>query len=202
MLRGDKENAMYAIAGVTVIRFGRCHCAARAGAPVRVIVRDAARAPRGEPRARGRRRLARRSRALAAALAGARGAFVLLPRPGRDQRESARAMPSSRRRSPRRSRPRACRTCAAVVDRRPAPRRNRADRALHRAERDLAATGAAVTAIRAAYFQDNWALCSRDRPGALRRLYVRRALSAGRHRGHRQDRRGGARRGCAAGGRG
>jgi uncharacterized protein YbjT (DUF2867 family) len=30
-------------------------------------------------------------------------------------------------------------------------------RALHRAERDLAATGAAVTAIRAAFFQENWA---------------------------------------------
>jgi len=150
---------MYAIAGVT----GHTGSVAATtllaqGKQVRVIVRDAAKAAAW--RARGAEvavaSLDDRD-ALIAALTGVAGAFLLLP-------------PNVASTSPLEDNARRSAALADVVRATRLPHvvllssvgAQHPDgtgpiRALHRAERDLAASGAAVTAIRAAFFQENWA---------------------------------------------
>lgn len=151
---------MYAIAGVTGHTGSVAASALLAqGAPVRVIVRDAAKGAAW--RAKGAE-VAVASlddpEALAAALAGVRGAFVLLP-PSASV-ASASPLESNAQVS-------AAIALAVKAARLPHvvllssigaqhPDGTGPIRGLHRAERDLAATGAAVTFIRAAYFQENW----------------------------------------------
>ncbi len=151
---------MYAIAGVTGhVGSVAAETLLAQGKPVRVIVRDAA---KGAPwKAKGAEVAIADlgdEAALARAFAGASGAFVLLPptqtatsdKPIEDNATLARSI-------------------AAAVKTAKLPHvvllssvgAQHADgtgpiKALHTAEHLLAATGAAVTAVRASYFQENW----------------------------------------------
>jgi len=129
------------------------------GHPVRVIVRDAA---KGEPwRARGAEvavAALEDTAALTRALTGARGAYLLLPpKPGSaDPIADNRAVTASLR---------AAVTAAKVphVVLLSSIGAQHADgtgpiQTLHVAEQELAASGAALTAVRAAYFAENWKL--------------------------------------------
>lgn len=149
---------MYAIAGVTgntgsVV----AETLLAQGNPVRVLVRDAAKA--APWRARGAE-VAVASfddpDALTRALTGVEGAYLLLP-------------PSFTTATPLEDGPRIARALATAVRAARVPHvvllssigAQHADgtgpiQNLHVAERELAATGAALTALRAAYFQDNW----------------------------------------------
>lgn len=151
---------MYAIAGVT----GHTGSVAAdtllaQGKPVRVIVRDAA---KGASWARKGAEVAVASlddvAALTAALTGVAGAFVLLPpqasitspTPLENNRKVAAAIAAAVR---------AARLPHVVLLSSVGAQHETGTgpiQALHRAERELAATGAAVTAVRAAYFQENW----------------------------------------------
>jgi uncharacterized protein YbjT (DUF2867 family) len=151
---------MYAIAGVT----GHTGSVAAAtllaqGKPVRVIVRDAAKGAAW--RARGAEvavaSLDDRA-ALTAALTGATGAFLLLPPTGtttsptplEDNARLSAALADAIRAA---KLPHVVLLSSVGAHH---PDGTGPIRALHRAERDLASSGAAVTAIRAAFFQENW----------------------------------------------
>lgn len=151
---------MYAIAGVTGhVGSIAAETLLSQGKPVRVIVRDAA---KGAPwKAKGAEVAIadlNDETALARALAGATGAFVLLP-------------PSQTATSdqPIEANAKLTRSIAAAVKASKLPHvvllssvgAQHADgngpiKTLHHAEKELAATGAALTAVRAAYFQENW----------------------------------------------
>ncbi len=151
---------MYAIAGVTGhVGSVAAETLLSQGKPVRVIVRDAA---KGAPwKAKGADVAVadlNDEAALTRAFAGATAAFVLLP--------PSQAMTSPQ---PIEANTRLARTIAAAVRAAKLPHvvllssvgAQHADgtgpiKALHVAERELAATGAALTAVRAAYFQENW----------------------------------------------
>jgi len=154
-----KENAMYAIAGVTghtgsVV----AQTLLAQGKPVRVIVRDAAKGSAWK--ARGAEVAVAALGDVAAitkALTGAAGAFLLLPpdiktaTPLEDNAVLSAALAAAIR--------------AAVLPHvvllssvgAQHPDGTGPIRALHRAEQDFAATGAAVTFVRASSFQENWA---------------------------------------------
>ena len=127
------------------------------GKPVRVIVRDAA---KGEPwRAKGAEVAVASlddAAALAKAFAGVQGAYVLLP-------------PQVTSTEPLAVNARTTAAIASAVRAASVPHvvllssigaqhaaGNGPIKTLHHAERELAATGAALTAVRAAYFQENW----------------------------------------------
>lgn len=151
---------MYAIAGVT----GHTGSVAAEtllaqGKPVRVIVRDSA---KGAPWARKGAEVAVASlddvAALTTALTGVAGAFVLLPpqaaitspTPLDSNRKLAAAIAAAVR---------AARLPHVVLLSSVGAQHESGTgpiQALHGAERELTATGAAVTAVRAAYFQENW----------------------------------------------
>lgn len=149
---------MYAIAGVTGhVGSVAAETLLSQGKPVRVIVRDAA---KGAPwKAKGAEVAIADlgdEAALSRAFAGAAGAFVLLP-------------PNMTSDRPLEDNVRLMRSIAAAVTTAKLPHvvllssvgAQHPDgtgpiRALHHAERELAATGAAVTAVRASYFQENW----------------------------------------------
>ena len=127
------------------------------GHPVRVLVRDAA---KGEPwRARGAEVAVASledTAALTAALAGASGAYLLLPpRPttATPIEDNARVTASLA------AAVRAARTPHVVLLSSVGAQHatgNGPIKTVHHAERELAATGAALTAVRAAYFMENW----------------------------------------------
>lgn len=151
---------MYAIAGVT----GHTGSIAAEtllaqGKPVRVIVRDAA---RGAAWADKGAEIAVASlddvAALTAALTGVAGAFVLLPpqaavtspTPLENNRKLTAAIAQAVR---------AAQVPHVVLLSSVGAQHETGTgpiQALHHAERELTATGAAVTAVRAAYFQENW----------------------------------------------
>jgi uncharacterized protein YbjT (DUF2867 family) len=160
ILTAHKEHAMYAIAGVT----GHTGSIAAEtllaqGKPVRVIVRDAA---KGAAWTRKGAEVAVASlddvAALTAALIGVAGAFVLLPpqasitsqTPLENNRTLAAAIAQAVR---------AAKLPHVVLLSSIGAQHATGTgpiQALHHAERELTATGAAVTAVRAAYFQENW----------------------------------------------
>lgn len=151
---------MYAIAGVTGhVGSVAAETLLSQGKPVRVIVRDAA---KGAPWAARGAEVAiadlNDEAALTRAFAGAAGAFVLLP--PTQTATSERPVEDNQR---------LARTIAAAVRAAKLPHvvllssvgAQHADgtgpiKALHYAEAQLAATGAALTAVRASYFQENW----------------------------------------------
>ncbi len=151
---------MYAIAGVTGhVGSVAAETLLSQGEAVRVIVRDAAKGAAWK--AKGAEVAVADlddEAALTKALEGATGAFVLLPPTHSAQSEN-----------PIEDNARLSRTIAAAVKAAKLPHvvllssvgAQHPDgtgpiRALHHAERELAATGAAVTAVRASYFQENW----------------------------------------------
>jgi uncharacterized protein YbjT (DUF2867 family) len=160
ILGQHKELAMYAIAGVTGhVGSVAAETLLSQGKAVRVIVRDAA---KGAPwKAKGAEVAVadlNDEAALTRALAGTSGAFVLLP--------PTQTVTSEQ---PIEDNARLARTIAAAVKAAKLPHvvllssvgAQHADgngpiKALHYAEKELAATGAAVTAVRASYFQENW----------------------------------------------
>jgi uncharacterized protein YbjT (DUF2867 family) len=160
MVERDKELTMYAIAGVTGHTGSVAADALLAqGKQVRVIVRDAA---RGAAWAARGAEVAVASLddvpALTAALTGVAGAFVLLPpqasiaspTPLDTNRKLAAAIAAAVR---------AARLPHAVLLSSVGAQHEAGTgpiQALHRAEHELTATGAAVTAVRAASFQENW----------------------------------------------
>ncbi len=149
---------MYAIAGVTgntgsVV----AETLLAQGKPVRVIVRDAA---KGEPwRAKGAEVAVASlddATALTRALTGVEGAYLLIP-------------PNLSTTTPLENAARLTRVYAEAIKAANVPHvvflssvgAQHPDgtgpiRTLHAAERELAATGTALTAVRAAYFQENW----------------------------------------------
>ncbi len=151
---------MYAIAGVTGhVGSVAAETLLAQGKPVRVIVRDAA---KGAPwKAKGAEVAIADlgdEAALASAFAGASGAFVLLP-----------PTQTATSNTPIEDNAKVARSIAAAVKTAKLPHvvllssvgAQHADgngpiKALHYAEHQLAATGAAVTAVRASYFQENW----------------------------------------------
>lgn len=149
---------MYAIAGVT----GNTGAVVAdtllgQGKPVRVLVRDAA---KGEPwRARGAEVAVAPFddvAALTRALTGVQGAYLLLPptftspTPLEDARRTTDHLAAAVRAA---KVPHVVLLSSIGAQH---PDGTGPIQTLHHAERELAATGAALTAIRAAYFQDNW----------------------------------------------
>lgn len=151
---------MYAIAGVSGhVGSVAAETLLSQGKPVRVIVRDAS---KGAPWAARGAEVAvadlSDEAALTRALTGASGAFVLLPptqtatsdHPVEDNQRLARTIAAAVRAS-----------ALAHVVLLSSVGAQHADgtgpiKALHYAEQQLVATGAAVTAVRASYFQENW----------------------------------------------
>ena len=149
---------MYAIAGVTghtgsVV----ADTLLSQGKQVRVIVRDAAKGDAWKAKGAEVAIAALGDRdALTRALTGVQGAYLLLP-------------PDATTQTPIENNAALSATLAAAVKAAAVPHvvflssvgaqhatGNGPIKALHRAEKDLAATGAAVTFVRAAYFQENW----------------------------------------------
>src|SRR3954470_14758557 len=160
MVNDTRSSPMYAIAGVTGHTGSAAADALLAqGKPVRVIVRDPA---KGAAWAARGAEVAVASLddvpALTAALTGVAGAFVLLP----PQASIASPTPldsNARLAAAIAAAVRAARLPHAVLLSSVGAQHEAGTgpiQALHRAERTLAATGAAVTAVRAAYFQENW----------------------------------------------
>jgi len=151
---------MYAIAGVSGhVGSVAADTLLSQGKPVRVIVRDAA---KGAPwKAKGAEVAVadlNDEAALARALEGASGAFVLLPptqtatsdQPIEDNARLARSIAAAVKAA---KLPHVVLLSSAGAQH---PDGTGPIKGLHYAEKQLAATGAAVTAVRASYFQENW----------------------------------------------
>jgi uncharacterized protein YbjT (DUF2867 family) len=151
---------MYAIAGVSGhVGSVAAETLLAQGKPVRVIVRDAA---KGAPwKAKGAEVAVadlNDEAALTRALEGATGAFLLLPptqsvtseQPIEDNKRLARTITAAVKES---KVPHVVLLSSQAAQH---PDGNGPIASLHYAEQQLATTGAAVTAVRAAYFQENW----------------------------------------------